>query len=205
MIYNKCLSDHYSITQLLNDFHHLQVYHEENILKDANLINQCKIKQCKVNKENKQIDYKQLHEIEVMKNIIKMHICFQHKKKMKKSDLPMLLNVESNEPQTSITRRDTLDMISKSSNTLNKRRRRRRRMIGRPNELIFQKFQTKVKKKDIVTKMPNFEFGQRFYYTKYFKDNKNYIKTPKYSSLKEEMLSNRIHRTKLSILEGYLW
>eukprot|EP01084_Bolivina_argentea_P309118 534651_1 len=185
ILYNKCIRVHYSTAQLLDDFHHLQAYHEENILKDCNIINKCKIKECKLNQVNTypKIEYKELHEVQVIENIIKMHVFFQHKKKMKNSDI------------------SSISTDIRATNTLN------RRMIKKPTKSIFE---MEVKKQEkcvqhTIPVWPRFELGQRFYYTKHFQDYDNYIEKQKYGSLIEEFLSNRIHRTRVSMLGAYLW
>eukprot|EP01083_Nonionella_stella_P080927 222622_1 len=184
-IYNQCVKGYYPQSEIQNDFHHLQSQHLQHILHSKNVIATCERKECGVGIK---MTYSEPGEIDIMRLIQRLHMCFKHKQMMHVSHLCNPEPLPYTQTRSCDRRDDEAVLMA---------------------DVYKEKFVTKV---DATNKMNNFQFGERFYYTQYFKKHHDedredahiYIESPKYSNLKEELLSNTIYAVSLSSFAEHL-
>eukprot|EP01083_Nonionella_stella_P232356 819790_1 len=176
-IYNQCVKRYYPQCQIQNDFHHLQAKHMQDILHSKEVIDTCN---CNV--ENAQ---NEPCEIDMMRCIQRIHMCLKHKEV---THVPQVCNPKHVHDKRTRSRGRTNDESCRPVH------------VDEP----MGKFVTEVKV-DASNKMHSFQFGERFFYARYFKQFPNrYVESPKYRNLKEELLSNSIYAVPLSSFAEHL-
>eukprot|EP01084_Bolivina_argentea_P181920 314145_1 len=193
LIYDKCICDtKYSIVRFINDCHHIQKHHINDILHKKHLIPKCKHNEC-INciSTKRELDlsgcyfgYKSSYEIHIIQTMIKYHVYLQHTNIMDQSvNLSRIKhNIENNEDNTKINSARIKNKFVTSA---------------------IKMEHTKNTNTDTIT-LPKFISGDNFYYSKYFKNYPNYIKSAKHETLKDELLSNNIFPIHLSIFKSFL-
>eukprot|EP01084_Bolivina_argentea_P005744 10859_1 len=177
-----CTTDSYNVVQMINDFEHIKRNHMHQISNSSNsMITACSypdkcICNTRVEEEQKEnindtyFGYSDAHHVNIMKYMTKIHMYLSH-------GLGLQLEPNDDNNTKSVKIRSLITVRHDKTHE-------------------YSKFVTEVNQEESTN--PILQFGERFYYWKYFKDgvdNKgsHYIKRPDFENLKEELLNNKIY------------
>eukprot|EP01084_Bolivina_argentea_P256470 431823_1 len=197
LLYNECIyNDNYNVINIINDFNHIQQYHIQHMYKHSHLLPKCTNEICIMNKRseyelkesnNEYFGYQGAEEIKLIKLFVKNHVYLSHRLCFTKRFHHNSIN-DYEEKQTGYSVE-----------------------IACANKFVTEvydntKFYDDEELKSTDNKLPAFEFGERFYYAKYFREQKGeyFIERTRYDNLKEELLQNEIHPLTLTIFHSQL-